>query len=187
MCFAIYLREILEENLFSRFICQVLLHWTQTDSGFIICKTKQLGTDLFHCSFDLLTYHFSLCFGVFSLSSYCSFWHPYCSFSLFQSVFSLSQADSYPVLPYGLEEFPNGHSDLYHAAWKLWVFFSSSSSLCLTFLFLSPPSSSWFPTFCLACNVSNLAIFQETGTVSYKSLSGWCSQSPCREWFLHVF
>lgn len=35
---------------------------------------------------------------------------------LFSNLFFLSQADSYPVLPYGFEEFPNGHSDLYHAA-----------------------------------------------------------------------
>lgn len=78
-----------------------------------------------------------------SLVPHCAFCLPPLLFSLFQPVF-LSQADSYPVLPNGLEEFPNGHSDVYHAAWKLWVFFSSCL-LCLTlpfhlpFLCISPP------------------------------------------------
>lgn len=55
------------------------------------------------------------------LTFLCLFLQPFCAFdiSLFWSALFPSQADSYPFLPYGLEEFPNGHSDLYHAARKL--------------------------------------------------------------------
>lgn len=146
------------------FFFPVTLHCTHTILMFIICKTKQLVTDLFHCFFNLLTFQFSLCSGVLSLSPFVLFDTPYHSSPLFRSVFP-SQADSYPVLPYGLEEFPNGHSDLYHAAWKLWVFFSSASSFCLTLpLFISTLSQIF--SFCLACEVSNLATFQEIGSGS---------------------
>lgn len=78
---------------------------------------------------------------------------------LFSNLFFLSQADSYPVLPYGLEEFPNGHSDLYHAAWKLWVFISSSSfcftSLLSSFGFLF---SAFCPFLHLPCCMPNLQV-----------------------------
>lgn len=145
------------KNLFCFFHLSNFIALNTSDSCFMFCKTKQLGTDLFLCSCNLLTYHFSLCFGVFSLSPFVPFDIPFCSSSLFQSVF-LSQADSNPVLPYGLEEFPNGHSDLYNAAWKLWVFFFSSSSSCLTFLSLCPlpPLSDFLPTAWLVFNLSRL-------------------------------
>lgn len=70
------------------------------------------------------------------------FWRPLLLLFSFSNLFFPSQADSYPFLPYGLEEFPNGHSDLYHAARKLWVLFSSSSSFC-------PPPLAAFDLFVL--------------------------------------
>lgn len=89
------------------------------------------------------------------------FWHPLLLLFSFSNLFFPSQADSYPFLPYGLEEFPNGHSDLYHAARKLWVLFSSSSSFCPphtpTGCFWSVRSL-WFSTL---FQISNTAAYQE--------------------------
>lgn len=89
----------------SCFICPVLLHWTHTDSCFIIFKTKQLGIDLFHCSFYLLTYHSSLCFGVFSLSPYVPFDIPIAPF-LSSNLFFYLRLTLTLSCPMDLKNFP---------------------------------------------------------------------------------
>lgn len=122
----------------------LLLYHTPTA---VICRKKE-SCHLLILLFFLFN-QFSLCFCVLSLSPFVLFYIPSCPFSLFQSV-SLSQADSYPVLPYGLEEFPNGYSDLYHAAWKLWVFFFSFSSFLSNFPHFIP-SPFW-----IFCRLSGL-------------------------------
>lgn len=103
---------------------------------------------------------------------------------LCSGLFCLSQADSYPFLPYGLEEFPNGHSDLYHAARKLWVLFLRLTSLYFLFAAIEFTDFCW-PELCQMCQVQ---IFDLAPTFSWwiwessqglvglvtSAVHGWC-------------
>lgn len=74
---------------------------------------------------------------------------------LFSGLFCLSQADSYPFLPYGLEEFPNGHSDLYHAARKLWVLFLCQPSHFIPYILQNCVGP------CQMCQVADLCFISD--------------------------